>query len=69
MLTRKLEALERRLVKMMAKDDASKTRFEPVYKYAKDALDAANEGNMQKAYESMTKFNNLMNEHRLNGNA
>jgi hypothetical protein len=68
MLHRKLEALERRLVKMMAKDEASKTRFEPVYKYAKEALDAANEGNMQKAYDAMTRFNNLMNETRLNGN-
>lgn len=68
MLQRKLEALERRLVKMMAKDDASKVRYEPVYKYAREALESANEGNMQKAYEAMTRFNNIMNEYKLNGN-
>jgi hypothetical protein len=68
MLHRKLEALERRLVKMMAKDEASKARYEPVYKYARAALEASNEGNMQKAYDAMTRFNTLMNEYRLNGN-
>jgi hypothetical protein len=68
MLVRKLEAIERRLVKMMAKDDASKARFEQAHKFAKAALDSANEGNFQSAYESMTRFNSLMNEYKLNGN-
>lgn len=68
MLTRKLEAIERRLVKMMAKDDESKARYEPVYKYAREALEASNEGNMLKAYEAMTRFNTIMQEYKLNGN-
>lgn len=68
MLHRKLEALERRLVKMMAKDEASKKRFEQPYKFAKAALDASAEGNHQAAYENISRFNSLMNEYKLNGN-
>jgi guanylate kinase len=65
MLVRKLEALERRLTKMMAKDENAKKRFEPAYKHIKDALDAANEDNHQDALTSMTKFNSIMNEFKL----
>lgn len=68
MLHRKLEALERRLVKMMAKDEASKTRFAEPYKFAKAALDASAEGNHKEAYEAITRFNTIMNEYKLNGN-
>ena len=68
LLNRKLEALERRLVKMMAKDEGNRARYEPIYKFAKEALDSANEGNHQKAYEAMTRFNTLMLEYKLNSN-
>jgi soluble cytochrome b562 len=68
MFNKKLEALERRLVKLMAKDEKSKVKYEPAYKHAREALEAANEGNMQKAYNAMTRFNTIMNEYKLNGN-
>ena len=68
LLHRKLEALERRLVKMMAKDDAYKQRFEPAYKFAKAALDASAEGDHQKAYDAISHFNTIMMEYKLNPN-
>jgi len=67
MLVKKLESLERRLVKTMAKDEASKKKWEPAYEFIKTALDAANEDNFQEAFEAMSKFNTLMNEYKLNG--
>jgi len=68
MITRKLEAIERRLTKMMAKDEESQKKYEQAHKIAKNALEAANEGNHQKAYEHMTSFNTLMSDFKLNGN-
>ena len=64
MLTKKLEALEGRLVKMMAKDETAKSRFEPAYKFIKAALDAANEGNHHTALENVSRFNTLMLEYK-----
>lgn len=65
MIARKIEAIERRLVKMMARDDDSKKKYESAYKYIKSALDAANEDNNQEALEAMQKFNTIMNEFKL----
>lgn len=64
-MVRKIEALERRLTKMMAKDENAKKRFEPAYKYVKEALDAANEDNHQDALTAMNKFNTIMQEFKL----
>lgn len=68
MLTRKLEALEGRLVKMMAKDDKAKARFEKPYEHIKKALDASNEGNHKDALDHVMRFNSLMNEYKMNTN-
>ena len=68
MIVRKMEAIERRLAKIMARDEASKKKFEPAYSFAKAALEAANEGDNNKAYEAMTRFNTLMQEYKLNSN-
>lgn len=67
-LTRKLEAIEGRMVKMMAKDEKSKTALEKPYKHIKAALDASNEGNHQEALDNVQQFNNLMLEYRQNPN-
>lgn len=68
MFLRKLEALERRLVKMIAKDDKSKARFGSAYQHIKAALDSANEGNHEEALQSVSKFNVIMNEFKLLNN-
>ncbi len=65
MLARKLEALERRLTKMMAKDSAAEKRYEPARTLLKQALDAVNEGNPNDALQAMSRFNTLMNEHKI----
>jgi len=65
MLAKKLESLERRLVRFMAKDEESKKKFEPMYKYIKAALDAVNEDDHQTALENMNKFNAIANEYKL----
>lgn len=65
MLARKLEALERRLTKMMAKDADSQKRYEPARALLKQALDAINEGNPNEALQAMSRFNTLMNENKL----
>ena len=64
-MTRKIEAIERRLVKMMARSEDDKKRYEPAYQYIKTALDAANEDNNVDALEAMQKFNTMMNELKL----
>lgn len=68
MITRKLAAIETRLTKMMAKDETSQKKYTEAHQMVKAALEAANEGNHQKAYEHMTSFNTLMNDFKLNGN-
>ena len=68
MIVRKLEALEKRVVGMMAKDENAKKRFEPAYRHLKAALDAAYEGNHQEALDNVSKFNNIMNETKLLNN-
>ena len=65
MLVKKLESLERRLVKTMARDEASKKKWQKPYELIKTALDAANEDNFQEALEAMGKFNALMSEYKL----
>lgn len=65
MLARKLEALERRLTKMMAKDSDAQKRYEPARALLKQALDAVNEGNPNDALQAMSRFNTLMNEHKI----
>jgi len=65
---RKLEAMEGRMVKMMAKDDKAKASFEKPYKHIKAALDAANEGNHEGALENVQMFNNAMLEMKQNAN-
>ena len=68
MLARKIEALERRLVKTMAKNEDTKKRWEKPYAFIKAALDAVNEDDHQTALENMQKFNSLMQEYKLNLN-
>lgn len=65
MLARKLEALERRLTKMMAKDSAAEKKYEPARALLKQALDAVNEGNPNEALQAVSRFNTLMNEYKL----
>lgn len=68
MLARKLEALERRLTKMMAKDSDAEKRYEPARALLKEALDAVNEGNATEALQAVSRFNTLMNEYKLLSN-
>ena len=65
MLARKLEALERRLTKMMAKDSTAEKKYEPARALLKQALDAVNEGNPNEALQAVSRFNTLMNEYKL----
>jgi len=68
MLTRKIEALERRLHKMMSKDEDSLKKWGEAHKFVKAALDHANEGDHKSAYEAITRFNTMMLQNKLNGN-
>jgi hypothetical protein len=65
MWARKLEALDRRLGKMIAKSDESRKKWEPAHKLVKEALDAANEGKHSEALDKVSKFNNMMNEYKI----
>lgn len=65
---RKIEAIERRLTKMMSKDDTARKKYEQHYARIKKALDASAEGNHGEALEAMSQFNSLMNETKLNTN-
>jgi len=68
MLVKRLESLERRLIKTMARDEASKKKYELAYSFVKAALDAANEDDNQAALDNMMKFNTIMQEYKLNHN-
>lgn len=67
-LSRKLDAIEGRMVKMMAKDDNMKVKLDEPYKHIKAAQTACNEGNHGEALEHVQRFTNIMREYKENGN-
>ena len=63
-MARKIEAVERRLAKVMARDPKVRDALTPAFNAIHGAYLAVNEGKIYEAEQFVQEFNRLMKEHR-----